>query len=85
MMSPFRVILRPVVGLAESIFGKVDFVMAHGCGHPCSTTVVHLVIRGKGHLVQVYVFLHGNSFSHFVYEIPYFECWVILICIMNVH
>ena len=52
MMSPFRVILRPVVGLAESIFGKVDFVMAHGFGHPCSTTVVHLVISGKGHVVQ---------------------------------
>ena len=52
MMSPFRVILRPVVGLAESIFGKVDFVMAHGCGHPWSTTVLHLVISGQGHLVQ---------------------------------
>ena len=52
MMSPIRVILRPVVGLAESIFGKVDFVMAHGCGHPCSATVVHLVISGQGHLVQ---------------------------------
>ena len=52
MMSPFRVILRPVVGLAESIFGKVDFVMAHGFGHPCSTAVVNLVIGGQGHLIQ---------------------------------
>jgi len=52
MMSPFRVILRPVVGLAESIFGKVDFVMAHGCGHPCSTTVVHLVIGDQWYLGQ---------------------------------
>ena len=56
MMSPFRVILRPVVGLAESIFGKVDFVMAYGCGHPCSTTVVHLVISGQRNLVQSEVF-----------------------------
>ena len=56
MMSPFRVILRPVVGLAESIFGKVDFVMAHGCGHPWSTTVVHLVISGQRNLVQSEVF-----------------------------
>ena len=56
MMSPFRVILRPVVGLAESIFGKVDFVMANGCGHPWSTTVVQLVISGQGDLVQDKVF-----------------------------
>ena len=52
MMSPFRVILRPVVGLAESIFGQGDFVMVPGCGHPWSTTVVHLVISGQGQLVQ---------------------------------
>ena len=52
MMSPFRVILRPVVGLAESIFGKVDFVMAHGCGNPW-LTMVHLVISGQGYLVLV--------------------------------
>ena len=48
MMSPSWVILRPVVGLAELIFGKGDFVMVPGCGHPWSTTVVHLVISGQG-------------------------------------
>ena len=73
MMSPFRVILRPVVGLAESIFGKVDFVMANGCGHPWSTTLVHLVISVKGIRFRVKYFLYGNSFNHFLYEIPHFE------------
>ena len=52
MMSPSRVILRPVVGLAESIVGRGDFVMVPGCGHPWSTTVAHLVINGQGHLIQ---------------------------------
>ena len=40
MMSPFRVILRPVVGLAESIVGRGDFVMVPGCGHPWSRASV---------------------------------------------
>ena len=52
MMSPFGVILRPVVGLAELIVGKGDFVMFPGCGHPWSTTLVHLVIRGQGYQIQ---------------------------------
>ena len=52
MMSPFRVILRPVVGLAESIFGRGDFVMDPGCGHPWSARVAHLVISGQGNQVQ---------------------------------
>ena len=56
MMSPFRVILRPVVGLAESIFGRGDFVMDPGCGHPWSTTVVHLVISGQRYQTQGLVF-----------------------------
>ena len=51
MMSPLRVILRPVVGLAESIVGRGDFVMVPGCGHPWSTGA-HFVINGQGHLVQ---------------------------------
>ena len=52
MMSPFWVILRPVVGLAESIFGRGDFVMDPGRGHLWSTRVVHLVISGQGYQVQ---------------------------------
>ena len=75
MMSPFRVILRPVVGLAESIFGKVDFVMAHGCGHPCSTSVVHF-----GHQWS----RRSGSGSSIFYMVSHLDTWYVQSPILNV-